>query len=61
MEFEGIVIVGLGPAGAKSLTREAWEWLLGVNEIWARTRYHPVFSELSGDLIIHSFDGEDEY
>ncbi|MDD2521671.1 MAG: nucleoside triphosphate pyrophosphohydrolase, partial [Anaerolineaceae bacterium] len=41
--------------------REAWEWLLGVNEIWARTRYHPVFSELSGDLIIHSFDGEDEY
>ncbi|MDD4578703.1 MAG: nucleoside triphosphate pyrophosphohydrolase [Anaerolineaceae bacterium] len=61
MEFKGIVIVGLGPASASSLTREAWDCLVDSKEIWARTRYHPVFSELPEDIIIHSFEGEDEY
>jgi tetrapyrrole methylase family protein/MazG family protein len=56
MEFKGIVIVGLGPAGASSLTREAWDWLAQSTEIWARTRYHPVFSELPKNIIVHSFD-----
>ena len=59
MEYKGIVIVGLGPAGANNLTREAWDWLSQVNEIWARTRYHPVISELHENLIIHSFDSEE--
>ncbi len=61
MEFKGIVIVGLGPASASSLTREAWDWLTRIKEIWVRTRYHPVFSELPEDIVIHSFEGEDEY
>ena len=61
MKFQGIVIVGLGPAGANSLTREAWDWLVQSKEIWARTRYHPLFSELPEDLIVHSFDSEVEY
>ncbi len=56
MEFKGIVIVGLGPAGASSLTREAWDWLAQSTEIWARTRYHPVFSELPKNIVVHSFD-----
>ena len=60
MEFKGIVILGLGPAGANSLTREAWEWLVQSNEIWARTRYHPVFSELPKAVKVHSFDQVDE-
>jgi len=59
MEYKGIVIVGLGPAGANNLTREAWDWLSQVNEIWARTRYHPVISELHENLIVHSFDSEE--
>lgn len=61
MEFKGIVIVGLGPASASSLTREAWDWLTRIKEIWVRTRYHPVFSELPENIVIHSFEGEDEY
>src|SRR5690606_18924819 len=61
MEFKGIVIVGLGPASASSLTREAWDWLTRIKEIWVRTRYHPVFSELPEDIVIHSFEVEDEY
>lgn len=61
MKFQGIVIVGLGPAGANSLTREAWDWLVQSKEIWARTRYHPVFSELPENLTVHSFDSEVEY
>lgn len=61
MKFQGIVIVGLGPTGANSLTREAWDWLVQSKEIWARTRYHPVFFELPEDLIVHSFDSEVEY
>ena len=60
MAFKGIVIVGLGPAGANCLTLEAWQWLNQVNEVWARTRYHPVFSELPDELVVHSFDQAEE-
>lgn len=60
MTYKGIVIVGLGPAGANSLTLEAWQWLNQVKEVWARTRYHPVFSELAHDLVVHSFDQAEE-
>ena len=60
MGFKGIVIVGLGPAGANNLTREAWDWLVQSSEIWTRTRYHPVFSELPQNVIVHSFDKMEE-
>ncbi len=60
MEFKGIMIVGLGPTGANSLTREAWDWLMQSKVIWARTRYHPVFSDFHDGLLVHSFDALDE-
>jgi tetrapyrrole methylase family protein/MazG family protein len=52
----GIVIVGLGPATSAQLTREAWNWLHECKEIWARTYYHPVISELQDEIIVHGFD-----
>lgn len=61
MDYKGIVILGLGPANADNLTREAWDWLSRLDEIWVRTRYHPVLSELHENLLIHSLDSEDEY
>lgn len=56
MTENGIVIVGLGPATAKQLTREAWDWLHDCKEIWARTFYHPVISELQEEILVHGFD-----
>jgi len=56
MEKPGIVIVGLGPAGANLLTREAWEWLSSLSEVYLRTAFHPCVGELPAGLEIHSFD-----
>lgn len=56
MTEAGIVILGLGPAGAELLTREAWEWLSGCKEVYLRTSLHPCVAELPGHPIIHSFD-----
>ena len=54
--MNGITIVGLGPAGVNSLTKEAWEWLSQCEHVWARTKYHPVFSELPEGIKVSSFD-----
>jgi tetrapyrrole methylase family protein/MazG family protein len=56
MEKPGIVIVGLGPAGANLLTREAWEWLSSLSEVYLRTAFHPCVGELPAGAEIHSFD-----
>ncbi len=56
MQKQGIVIVGLGPAGANYLTREAWDHLLSCEEIYLRTAFHPVCSELPENLSRQSFD-----
>ncbi|HBG59522.1 MAG TPA: nucleoside triphosphate pyrophosphohydrolase, partial [Anaerolineaceae bacterium] len=56
MEKPGITIVGLGPAGANLLTREAWEWLTSVSEVYLRTAFHPCVKELPTGLEVHSFD-----
>ncbi|MEN4013659.1 MAG: nucleoside triphosphate pyrophosphohydrolase [Bellilinea sp.] len=53
---QGIVILGLGPGEARHLTREAWEWLATRQQIYLRTRQHPVVSSLLPGLEIHSFD-----
>lgn len=53
---QGIVIIGLGPAGASYLTREAWDTLLDCEELYLRTAFHPVVSELPDTLRVHSFD-----
>ena len=57
MTGRGITIVGLGPAGAEYLTREAWAHLEQCGEIWLRTRFHPAVAGLPESLKVHSFDG----
>ena len=56
MQKNGIVIVGLGPAGANYLTREAWDYLSTCEEIYLRSAFHPACSELPESLKQHSFD-----
>ena len=56
MTGRGITIVGLGPAGAEYLTREAWAHLEQCGEIWLRTRFHPAVAGLPENLKVHSFD-----
>lgn len=60
MASRGIVIVGLGPAGANYLTREAWEWLNQAGELYLRSRFHPVVGELPGGMVVRSFEEERE-
>jgi tetrapyrrole methylase family protein / MazG family protein len=52
----GITILGLGPGGSELLTREAWDYLQNVKEIYLRTRHHPVLQGLPAGLKINSFD-----
>jgi len=54
--FSGITILGLGPGDAKHLTREAWEWLSAIPEVYLRTRQHPLVGFLPASLVVHSFD-----
>ena len=56
MDKKGIVIVGLGPADAGKITREAWEWLSGCQEIYLRTNLHPAVQGLPQGLLVRSFD-----
>lgn len=51
-----IIILGLGPGRADLLTRQAWELITHANEIYLRTKQHPIISELPQDVSIHSFD-----
>ena len=51
-----ITLIGLGPAGAQLLTREAWDWLSQAEEVYLRTSLHPCAAELPETLAVHSFD-----
>ena len=51
-----ITIIGLGPGAPGHLTREAWITLSEINEVWLRTRHHPVVRDLPQTLKLHSFD-----
>lgn len=51
-----ISIIGLGPGDPKYLTREAWDEITSTNEIFLRTKVHPVVPHLPVDVSIHSFD-----
>ncbi|MEM9773810.1 MAG: SAM-dependent methyltransferase, partial [Chloroflexota bacterium] len=51
-----ITVVGLGPGDGRLVTREAWEALIGADEIWLRTARHPAVDDLPGALTKHSFD-----
>lgn len=51
-----ITLLGLGPGNPDQLTREAWQVLEGADEIYLRTRQHPVVDALPAHLTLHSFD-----
>jgi tetrapyrrole methylase family protein / MazG family protein len=52
----GITLLGLGPGDPAKLTREAWDVLASVDELWLRTRQHPTLAGLPASLKAHSFD-----
>lgn len=60
MTERGIVVVGLGPAGAELITREAWGWLSSQPEIWVRNKLHPALAGLPETIRVNTFDLEDE-
>jgi tetrapyrrole methylase family protein/MazG family protein len=51
-----ITLLGLGPGDPAKLTREAWDILGSVNEIWLRTRQHPTVAGLPASIKVYSFD-----
>ena len=53
---QGIVLLGLGPGDLKSLTREAWEYLMGIDVLYLRTYHHPMVKDLPEHLETISFD-----
>jgi len=52
----GITLLGLGPGDPRLLTREAWELLSTADEVYLRTRQHPVVNAIPSSVKIHSFD-----
>jgi tetrapyrrole methylase family protein / MazG family protein len=52
----GIVLLGLGPGDPGLLTRQAWEWLQQLPEVYVRTRQHPTVQGFPGTLRVISFD-----
>ncbi len=55
-QTNGIILLGLGPGDPNLLTRQAWEILTVSQEIYLRTRQHPVVGHLPTQLMVHSFD-----
>ena len=51
-----LTILGLGPGEWKHLTLEAVEVLNNHQEIWLRTRHHPLVAQMPSHLTVHSFD-----
>ena len=58
MDQKGIVLLGLGPGDLRLLTREALEWIEQVDEIYLRTKNHPVATLLPDKISCHSFETE---
>lgn len=56
MNSSGITIIGLGPGNPSHLTRRAWQLLQEIDEIYLRTRMHPVVTGFPSGLKVHSFD-----
>ncbi|MEX2143940.1 MAG: nucleoside triphosphate pyrophosphohydrolase [Anaerolineales bacterium] len=51
-----IILLGLGPGNPNQLTREAWDLLDSVEEIFLRTDQHPVVAAFPASLEVHTFD-----
>jgi tetrapyrrole methylase family protein/MazG family protein len=56
MDSPGITLLGLGPGDPELLTRQAWQLLQSIPEIYFRTRQHPTVQGMPPALHIHSFD-----
>lgn len=56
MNSRGIILLGLGPGDPGQLTRQAWEILEAAEEVYLRTRHHPVVMHLPASLRVHTFD-----
>ncbi|MFC1922744.1 nucleoside triphosphate pyrophosphohydrolase [Chloroflexota bacterium] len=56
MNNPGITIVGLGPGDPGLLTRQAWDLLGEINEVYLRTRMHPTVAGFPDGLQVNSFD-----
>lgn len=55
-KMNGIVLMGLGPGAPQQLTRQAWDWLQTVPELYLRTSHHPTVAGFPPQLKLHSFD-----
>ena len=53
---QGITLLGLGPGDPDLLTRQAWERIERLDEIYLRTRQHPVVTGFPADVRVYSFD-----
>jgi len=51
-----ITLLGLGPGNPAHLTRQAWQLLESLPEIYLRTRQHPTVASFPASLQVHSFD-----
>jgi tetrapyrrole methylase family protein / MazG family protein len=51
-----ITLLGLGPGDPSLLTRQAWQLLESIPEIYLRTCQHPTVNGFPASLQIHSFD-----
>ncbi len=56
MNTTGITLLGLGPGDPDLLTRQAWDLLNGISEIYLRTEKHPVVAAFPAGLQVRSFD-----
>jgi tetrapyrrole methylase family protein / MazG family protein len=52
----GIVLLGLGPGDPAQLTREAWEWLQHIPQVYVRTSQHPTVAGFPQGVEVVSFD-----
>ncbi len=55
-QFEGITIIGLGPAGVELITNQTMSWLNQIDDVYLRTAQHPAVSGLPQRIKKHSFD-----
>jgi tetrapyrrole methylase family protein/MazG family protein len=51
-----ITLLGLGPGNPAHLTRQAWQLLECLPEIYLRTRQHPTVASFPASLQVNSFD-----
>lgn len=56
MHAHGITLLGLGPGDPALLTRQAWEVIQDLSEIYLRSRQHPTVAGFPSGLKVKSFD-----